>query len=86
MQRDKGTLARPGFLAFVCCLGLALFCWPLLVSPDYWIQPYSFYFLFAAWGLICLLLVLVSRSLSPRLPREPGAPRLPWLGRRRRET
>jgi putative effector of murein hydrolase len=55
---------RPGFHILLFCLFLTLFNWPILTIAERHHDQGLFNYLFFAWGLLVLLLLLIGLSLG----------------------
>ena len=68
----KKLFRNPGFHAFLFCLFLTLFNWPILTIPDQQQDQTLFIFLFSAWSLLILLLLLIGISARGTGSEEAG--------------
>ncbi len=64
MERFKNLLRQTEFHFFLFCLSLILFGWPVVSFSDLQRLEIGFVYLFLVWGVIILLLYLVSGSLD----------------------
>jgi hypothetical protein len=64
MQRLKALLCQQEFHVLFFCLAFVLFSWPVVSFSDIARLRTMFIYLFVVWGLIVLLLFLVSRSIE----------------------
>jgi hypothetical protein len=64
MERLKALFRQTEFHVLLFCGSLLLLTWPLVSSSDVDRIQTMFVYLFLAWGVIVLLLFLVSRSLD----------------------
>lgn len=69
MERFKSLLRQTEFHVLLFCVSIVLFGWPVVNFSDLHRLEIRFVYLFAAWGVVILLLYLVGRSLG-----EPTAP------------
>jgi len=63
MRRFKTLFRQKEFHVLLFCVSLFLFGWPVVSFSDIERLQTMFIYLFVFWGLIVLLLYLVSRSL-----------------------
>jgi len=66
MERLKALFRQSEFHALLFCGSLLLLTWPVVSFSDVDRLQTMFAYLFLAWGVIVLLLFLVSRSLDTR--------------------
>jgi hypothetical protein len=64
MERLWNLFRQTGFHIFLFFLSLVLFGWPVVHFTDVKRLEVMFYYLFAAWGFVIVLLFVVSRGLS----------------------
>jgi hypothetical protein len=64
MERLKALFRQSEFHALLFCGSLLLLTWPVVSFSDVNRIQTMFVYLFLAWGVIVLLLFLVSRSLG----------------------
>jgi Na+/melibiose symporter-like transporter len=62
MQRFKTLFRKPEFHAFIACLILLIFSWPILTILEPTKNRFVFFYLFATWGLVIILLLLIAIS------------------------
>lgn len=68
MQRFKTLFRKPGLQAFFASLFFLIFSWPLLTILETKRNGFVFFYLFVAWGLLIVLLLLIAishRKLEP---------------------
>ena len=64
MQRFRRTLSQPGFHGIIFVFGWTAFGWPVIsAAADWGIKPF-FGYLFWAWGLLILLMLIVARAAA----------------------
>ncbi len=68
MGRLKTLFGKPEFQAFIACLVLLIFSWPLLTILEPMRNGFVFYYFFVAWGFVILILLLIAIS-----HRRPGS-------------
>ncbi len=64
MERLKALFRQSEFHALLFCGSLLMLTWPVVSFSDVNRLQTMFVYLFLAWGMIVLLLFLVSRSLD----------------------
>ena len=69
--RTRGTWRNPAVAGGLAVVAVLLFCWPFVRAPRLDLRE-TFLHLFAAWGVVILLLWRTSRRLGSGL--EPGGP------------
>jgi hypothetical protein len=62
MQKFKPLFRKPDFHAFVACLALLIFSWPILTILESIRSSFVFFYLFGAWGFVIVLLMLIAIS------------------------
>jgi hypothetical protein len=62
MQRFKTLFRKPELQAFFACLVFLIFSWPILTILEPTRNGFVFFYLFAAWGLVIVLLLLIAIS------------------------
>ncbi len=70
MERLRKLFKQTGFHIFLFFLSLILFGWPLVHFSNVKRLEVMFYYLFAAWALVIVLLFVVSRGLSESAETE----------------
>lgn len=68
MGRLKTLFRKPEFQAFIACLVLLIFSWPILTILEPMRNGFVFYYFFVAWGFIIFILLLIAIS-----HRRPGS-------------
>ena len=62
MQRFKALFRKTELHAFIACLVLLIFSWPILTIIEPMRNGFVFFYLFAAWGLVIILLLMIAIS------------------------
>lgn len=62
MKRFKALFRKPELHAFIACLILLIFSWPILTILESTQNGIVFFYLFASWGLVIALLFLIAIS------------------------
>jgi hypothetical protein len=62
MQKFKRLFRKPEFHAFIACLVLLIFSWPMMTILEPMRNGVVFYYFFVAWGLVIVLLMLIAIS------------------------
>lgn len=62
MGRLKTLFRKPEFQAFIACLVLLVFSWPLLTIFEPMRTGFVFFYFFVAWGLVIFLLLMIAIS------------------------
>jgi hypothetical protein len=62
MQKFKRLFRKPEFQAFIACLVLLIFSWPMMTILEPMRNGVVFYYFFVAWGLVIVLLMLIAIS------------------------
>lgn len=62
MQKFKILFRKPEFQAFIACLVLLIFSWPILTILEPMRNGFVFYYLFVAWGFMIVFLLLIAIS------------------------
>ena len=65
------VVRRPAFRIVVLLMGLVLFSWPFLTRAA-WSGPFTFAFLYLAWAVLIVLILLVSSGLRETGPDAGG--------------
>ncbi len=60
MQRFIALFCKPEWHAFIACLVLLLFSWPILTILETPAKGFVFFYFFTAWGLVILVSLLVA--------------------------
>ncbi len=60
----RSIFSLPGFQVLLFCLFAALFNWPILSIAGRFRDQTLFYYLFLAWALLILLLLLMGRNVE----------------------
>jgi hypothetical protein len=62
MQRFKTLFRKSELQAFFACLVFLIFSWPILTILEPTRNGFVFFYLFAAWGLVIILLLVIAMS------------------------
>jgi hypothetical protein len=62
MQKFKTLFRKPELQRFVACLVLLIFSWPILTILESTGHGFVFFYLFGAWGVVIVLLLLIAVS------------------------
>ena len=74
MNRFKILFRKPELHAFIACLILMLFGWPILTILETTRKGFIFFYLFVCWGLVIVILFLIAIShqeLEQGIESEP---------------
>ena len=72
MNRLKTLFRKPELEAFIAFLSIGIFSWPILTILETTRNGFIFFYFFAAWGFMILLLFLI--SISHKKPESEQAP------------
>jgi hypothetical protein len=60
MQKLKILFCEPEFQAFIACLVLVIFSWPILTILESMRNGFVFYYFFVAWVIVIIFLMLIA--------------------------
>jgi hypothetical protein len=60
MQKFKTLFRKSDLHTFIACLVLLIFSWPILTILESTHSSFVFFYLFGAWGLVIVLLLLIT--------------------------
>lgn len=75
MENLRNLFRKPELHAFICCLALVLFTWPLMTIVEEKRDGSIFVYLFLAWGFIIGLLMLIAASHRRKRAESTGKKR-----------
>jgi hypothetical protein len=62
MQKFKALFRKSDWHTFIACLVLLIFSWPILTILESTRSSVVFFYLFGAWGLVIVLLLVIAIS------------------------
>lgn len=60
MKKSKTLFCKPEFQAFIACLVIFVFSWPILTILEPMRNGFVFYYFFVAWGIVIVFLMLIA--------------------------
>jgi Na+/melibiose symporter-like transporter len=70
MQKFKAHFRKSGLPTFIACLVLLIFSWPILTILESTRSSFVFFYLFGAWGVVIILLLLIAISHRNGRPEQ----------------
>lgn len=77
LARLRSIVSRPAFQVAALLAGLVMFYWPMLAGEAAWSGPQLFHYLFGAWAVLVVLLMLIGWGQPPAERRGPPGPDRP---------
>jgi hypothetical protein len=72
MKKIGRIINTRGFQIWFCVVCLAAFTWPVLTSREGSLLIFTYKYIFAAWGVVVILLFFISRFLKSETGKEDG--------------